>query len=91
MPRCRLWGLYRIAHPEMTHRDRASSGPQRNLAFLIAGWEGYVVLGKNSQDLRTMQSWREKGERPHRVATPGTNGEPRRSPKKSTKTIGFKR
>lgn len=24
--------------------------------FLIAAWEGYVVLGKNSQDPRTMQS-----------------------------------
>jgi len=24
--------------------------------FLIAAWEGYVVLGKNSQDPRTLQS-----------------------------------
>jgi AcrR family transcriptional regulator len=44
-------------------REGQKSGVVRNdidanetATFLIAAWEGYVVLGKNSQDPRTMQS-----------------------------------
>ena len=35
---------------------RSDIDPNETATFLIAAWEGYVVLGKNSQDPRTMQS-----------------------------------
>jgi TetR/AcrR family transcriptional regulator, transcriptional repressor for nem operon len=35
---------------------RSDINPKETATFLIAAWEGYVVLGKNSQDPRTMQS-----------------------------------
>src|SRR5579863_6834491 len=35
---------------------RSDINANETATFLIAAWEGYVVLGKNSQDPRTMQS-----------------------------------
>jgi AcrR family transcriptional regulator len=35
---------------------RTDINPNEMATFLIATWEGYVVLGKNSQDPRTMRS-----------------------------------
>src|SRR5579864_4981028 len=35
---------------------RSDINPNDTATFLIAAWEGYVVLGKNSQDPRTMES-----------------------------------
>ncbi len=35
---------------------RSDIDASETATFLIAAWEGYVVLGKNSQDPRTMQS-----------------------------------
>jgi TetR/AcrR family transcriptional regulator, transcriptional repressor for nem operon len=35
---------------------RTDINANETATFLIAAWEGYVVLGKNSQDPRTMQS-----------------------------------
>jgi TetR/AcrR family transcriptional regulator, transcriptional repressor for nem operon len=35
---------------------RSDINASETATFLIAAWEGYVVLGKNSQDPRTMQS-----------------------------------
>jgi TetR/AcrR family transcriptional repressor of nem operon len=34
---------------------RSDINANETATFLIAAWEGYVVLGKNSQDARTMQ------------------------------------
>ena len=58
--------------------------------FLIATWEGYVVLGKNSQDPRTMQSGQRRVNghieslRPARGRKRAGRAAP---PKKSTRTI----
>jgi hypothetical protein len=35
---------------------RSDINANETATFLIAAWEGYVVLGKNSQDPRTKQS-----------------------------------
>src|SRR6266853_132667 len=35
---------------------RSDINANETATFLMAAWEGYVVLGKNSQDPRTMQS-----------------------------------
>jgi AcrR family transcriptional regulator len=35
---------------------RSDVNPDETATFLIATWEGYVVLGKNSQDPRTLKS-----------------------------------
>ena len=50
---------------------RSDIDANETATFLMAAWEGYVVLGKNSQDPRMMDSGQED-ERPPRVATPGT-------------------
>jgi TetR/AcrR family transcriptional regulator, transcriptional repressor for nem operon len=41
---------------------RSDIDANETATFLIAAWEGYVVLGKNSQDPRTMQSRRMSGQ-----------------------------
>jgi hypothetical protein len=35
---------------------RSDINANETATFLIAAWEGYVVLGKNSQDARILQS-----------------------------------
>jgi hypothetical protein len=59
---------------------RSDTNANETATFLIAAWEGYVVLGKNSQDPRTMQSCQRRVSR-HleslRPARPDASGRPR--------------
>jgi TetR/AcrR family transcriptional repressor of nem operon len=69
---------------------RSDINPNETATFLIAAWEGYVVLGKNSQDPRTMQSGQRRvsGHIESLRPAPGRKrvaGRPV-SPKKSTKS-----
>ena len=70
---------------------RSDINANETATFLIATWEGYVVLGKNSQDPRTMQSGQRRVSghiESLRPARGRTRGRPRGSIKnKPTKTM----
>ena len=51
---------------------RSDINANETATFVIAAWEGYVVLGKNSQDARTLRSGQRRVSRHLEVATPAT-------------------